>query len=140
MTKLIGLQYKFQYNKGSDNKPADALSRIGHTFAAQAMSVVQPVWIQEVVNSYFVDPHAQQLLLELAVSDTNDQGFSLKNGLIYKDSKVWIGANIGLQTKLITAFHASALGGHSGTQATYHRLKNLFNWAGMKLAVEEFVK
>lgn len=43
MTKLIGLQYKFQYNKGADKKPADALSRIGHSFAVQAISVVQPV-------------------------------------------------------------------------------------------------
>lgn len=46
MTKLIGLQYKFQYNKGTDNKPADALSRIGQTFAVQAISVVQTVSIQ----------------------------------------------------------------------------------------------
>jgi hypothetical protein len=138
MTKLIGLQYKFQYNKGVNNTPADSLSRIGHAF--QAMSVVQPDWIQEVLNSYAVDPAAQQLLQELAVMRHNAQGYTLVDGLIHKDNKVWIGANIGLQTRLITAFHSSALGGHSGTQATYHGLKNLFAWSGMKTAVEEFVK
>jgi hypothetical protein len=138
MTKLIGLQYKFQYNKGVNNTPADSLSRIGHAF--QAISVVQPDWIQEVLNSYAVDPAAQQLLRELAVVGHNAQGYTLVDGLIHKDNKVWIGANIGLQTRLITAFHSSALGGHSGTQATYHRLKNLFAWSGMKTAVEEFVK
>jgi hypothetical protein len=42
MTKLIGLQYKFQYKKGSDNKPADALSRVAHNMQLQALSVVQP--------------------------------------------------------------------------------------------------
>jgi hypothetical protein len=99
MMKLIGLQYKFQYNKGADNKTADALSRIGHTFEAQAISVVQPVWIQEVLNSYVVDPQAQQLLQELAISPNNAQGFTLANGIIRKDNKVWIGANVGLQTK-----------------------------------------
>jgi hypothetical protein len=57
MTKLIGLQYKFQYNKGVNNTPADSLSRIGHVF--QAISVVQPNWMQEVINSYVVDPAAQ---------------------------------------------------------------------------------
>lgn len=55
MTKLIGLQYKFQYKKGSENKSADALSRVGHFFSLQAISVAQPVWIQVVVNSYVVD-------------------------------------------------------------------------------------
>jgi hypothetical protein len=62
MTKLIGLQYKFQYKKGSDNKPADALSRVAHNMQLQALSVVQPVWMQEVIHSYAVDPHAQGLL------------------------------------------------------------------------------
>jgi hypothetical protein len=140
MTKLIGLNYRFQYNKGRDNGPADALSRVGHKFSLQAISVVQPDWIQEVVNSYVVDPMAQKLLQELAISGTNTQGFSLIDGTIQKDGKLWIGANVGLQTKIITAFHSSALGGHSGIQATYQRLKNLFVWQGMKLAVEEFVK
>ena len=37
MTKLIGLQYKFQYKKVIDNKPVDALSKIGHTFQAISM-------------------------------------------------------------------------------------------------------
>jgi hypothetical protein len=32
MTKLVGLQFKFQFKKGVDNKPADALSRVGHVF------------------------------------------------------------------------------------------------------------
>jgi hypothetical protein len=33
---------------------------------------------------------------------------------------------------LISAFHSSALGGHSGIQATYHRLKKVFSWNGLK--------
>jgi hypothetical protein len=43
-------------------------------------------------------------------------------------------------TKLISTFHASTLGGHSGIQATYQRLKKLFFWQGMKQVVEFFVK
>ena len=111
MTKLIGLQYKFQYNKGSNNVPADALSRIGHKMSVQAVSVVQPMWLQEVLNSYVVDPEAKQLLQELAVGGSNEQGYTLMDGVIRKNGKLWIGANIGLQTKIIHAFHASALGG-----------------------------
>lgn len=59
MTKLIGLQYRFQYKKGVDNKPADALSRVGYKMQVNAISVVQPTWVQEVVNSYTVDSFSQ---------------------------------------------------------------------------------
>jgi hypothetical protein len=62
MTKLIGLQYSFQYNKGADNVAADALSRVGHFMQLSAVSMAQPIWIQEVLNSYEMDPLAQELL------------------------------------------------------------------------------
>jgi hypothetical protein len=35
--------------------------------------------------------------------------------------------------------HSSAIGGHSGIQVTYHRLKRLFYWHGMKSEVQSFV-
>jgi hypothetical protein len=41
---------------------------------------------------------------------------------------------------LISALHDSALGGHSGIQSTYQRLKKLFWWKGLKGDVENFVK
>ena len=51
-----------------------------------------------------------------------------------------IAQNLALQTKIIAAFHSSAIGGHSGTKATYQRLKTHFAWKGMKVVVEDFVK
>lgn len=54
--------------------------------------------------------------------------------------KVWIGANARLQTKIITTFQSTPIGGHSGIMATYHRLKKLFAWHGLKAAVENFVQ
>lgn len=140
MTKLMGLQYSFQYKRGVDNIVADALSRMPSSSQFCALSVVQPIWIQEVINSYTVDPQAQQLLAELAVHSPNSQGYSLTQGIIRFQNKIWIGSNAGLHTKLIQAFHASALGGHSGIAATYHRIKKLFAWPGLKLDVENFVK
>ncbi|KAG8087040.1 hypothetical protein GUJ93_ZPchr0010g8809 [Zizania palustris] len=140
MTKLIGLQYKFQYKKGVDNSAADALSRVGHMFQLQAISGVQPVWLQEVLNSYVVDTKAQDLMRELAITGKNEQGYELVHGLIKHNGKIWIGANSSLQTKLIAAFHSSAVGGHSGMQATYQRLHRLFTWPGLKGAVQDFIR
>jgi hypothetical protein len=51
-----------------------------------------------------------------------------------------LGENSALRTKLIAAFHDSALGGHFGTQATYCRIKRLFRWRGLKGDVKNFVK
>lgn len=140
MTKLIGLQYHFQYKKGVENKVADALPRVKHIPECQAIFGAHPLWIQEVLNSYAVDTQAQQLLTELAITGSNTQGFELVHSLIRKKGKIWVGANSALQTKLIIAFHNSAIGGHSGGQATYQRLKKLFMWAGLKQQVEEFVQ
>jgi hypothetical protein len=64
----------------------------------------------------------------------------LIDGVIRFQKRIWIGHNTALQTKLISSFHASALGGHSGMQATYQMLKKLFYWQGVKLDVESFVK
>lgn len=60
------------------------------------------------------DVAAQELLTSLAVHNPNDQGFSLDQGWIKYKNKVWIAHNSALQTKLISAFLASAIGGHFG--------------------------
>ena len=140
MAKLAGLQFRLQYKKGTENRVADALSRVGHAFECSAISGAVPVWLQEVLNSYTNDLATQQLLAELAVVSPNSSGFSLKNGLVYKNSQLWVGANTALKTKIIAAFHSSAVGGHSGVQASYQRVKKLFHWPDMKADVDSFVK
>jgi hypothetical protein len=49
MTKLLGLQYKICYKKGSTNNAADALSRaVPHeSTEVMAISVATPVWLTE---------------------------------------------------------------------------------------------
>jgi len=118
----------------------DALSRVAHLHTLQAISMVRPNWLQEVLHSYATDPRAQKLLTQLAIQSPDMAGYSLDNGIIRYKNKLWIAQNSALQTKIIAAFHSSAIGGHSGTKATYQRLKTHFAWKGMKMAVEDFVK
>jgi hypothetical protein len=140
MSKLVGMQFKFQYKRGADNGAADALSRVGHLLTANTMSICQPKWMQEVANSYETDSEAQQLLTRLAVISPDEEGYALHQGVIRVNGRIWIGANTALQTKLISALHNSAVGGHSGIMNTFQRVKKLFAWTGLKAAVEDFVR
>jgi hypothetical protein len=77
MKKLARLQFKLIYKKGSENSVAYALSRVAHYFNISTVSAVVPVWIQEITNSYAVDPEAQRLLKELAIVSPDGNGYSL---------------------------------------------------------------
>lgn len=140
LSKLVRLQFTSRYKKGKDNGAADALSRVGHLLALDALSLCQPQWLQEVANSYETDTESQELLAKLAVTAIDDQGLTLHNGVIRQRGRLWIGANSVLQTKLVAALHHSAVGGHSGATATYHRVRKLLVWPGLKRVVEDFVR
>jgi hypothetical protein len=66
MTKLVGLQFKFQYCKGMENGAVDALSRVGHLLTVDALSLCQRAWVQEVANSYETDEEAVSLAEAIA--------------------------------------------------------------------------
>jgi hypothetical protein len=140
MAKLMGLQFRIVYRKGKENLAADALSIVGHVMAPLSVYEVTPVWIQEVINSYITDQAAQDLLAQLSVHSPNEQGFSLHQGLIKKGNQIWIANNSALRTKIIAAMHDSVVGGHYGGPATYHRVKRLFWWKGLKAEVISFVQ
>lgn len=130
MSKLMGMQFRVVYKQGKENKVADALSRVGYCMAISVVSVVQLVWLQEVLNSYVTDGEAQTLLAQLSVHSLDEHGFSLSQVVIRKEHRIWLGNNSALRTKIVVALHDNALGGHSGIHATYQRLKKLFWWKG----------
>jgi hypothetical protein len=139
MAKMMGLQFQIVYKKGVENAVADALSRVSYLMALSQVSEVQPLWVQEVLNSYETDMEAQELKTQLLIQSPNEQGYSLHQGIIRRNGVIWIGDNSALRTKLITALHDSAVGGHSGVHATYHRVKKMFWWKGLKNDVTLFV-
>jgi hypothetical protein len=140
LLKLMDLQYIIQYKKGTSNVAADALSRYDWSQELNAISECVPTWIQRLKEGYDEDPAAKQLLTELAVSSDNQKGYSLQDGVIRYQGRIWVGNNSAAQHHILMALHDSGLGGHSGISATYARVKHLFAWPGLKHMVTTFVQ
>jgi hypothetical protein len=139
-SRLLGLQYHIVYKKGTDNSAADALSR--HPQLSQscyAVSSCTPQWLTDIVDSYSQDVAAADMISKLAVDAAAIPHFTWKDGLLRYKNHIWVGQSHSLQTRLISAFHSSVIGGHSGVPVTYARLKQLFAWRGMKHSVQQFV-
>ncbi|CAO2151592.1 unnamed protein product [Urochloa humidicola] len=140
-TKLLGLQYRIVHKKGAENKVADALSRKStHDASCSALSSSIPKWIEEVVEGYQHDDKALSMIAKLVIDPQAIPQYTLHDGILRFNNRIWIGDNPALQQKLIQACHSSALGGHSGAPVTYMRMKNLFAWTGMKSSVLQFVQ
>ena len=99
----------------------------------------QPQWLLEVLQSYEHDPVAQELLTKLHADSTGTPHYTLRDGLIRYNGRLWIGNDIELRKRLLHAMHSSAIGGHSGITVTYHCAKQHFAWPGMKFVIHAFV-
>jgi hypothetical protein len=140
-SKLIGLQFKIVYRKGVENKVADALSRRPHQeLSVLAMSSSQPLWMEEIQAAYENDAQARKLLEQLVLAPDGDTHFTLRDGIIRFDNRIWIPDVPELQKKILQALHSSSVGGHSGIPVTLRRLRQLFHWKGMKTMVRTFVQ
>jgi hypothetical protein len=139
-TKLLGLQYKVVYKKGTENRVADTLSRSHPELSLHMVSSVTPEWLSSVQTSYDANPHATELISKLSLKVDSVPNYTYKDGFLRYKSRIWIGQQPELQSQLIQALHNSAVGGHSGALVTYRRLKNIFAWRGMKKQVQEFVQ
>ena len=87
------------------------------------------------ISTYAQDVRAQELLTKLSITPDAVPGFTLRDGLLRYNHRVWVGHSKNLQTKLIVAVHSTAIGGHSGVAVTYRCLKQIFAWQGMKSAI-----
>ena len=103
-----------------------------------ALSTVQPIWFQEVMNGYLHHPATSKLLAALSIKSPQEF-FTLKDGLIRYKNRIWVDGNQMLQTKICQTLHAGAMGGHSGFQVTYQKIKHIFAWPKMKHMIKQYV-
>lgn len=119
LIKLLGYNYKIEYKKGRENKVADALSRVYANEQAMAITTSIPLWINDVIKSYEGDEKCQELESQPSIDAQAHPYYSLLKGIIRYKGRLYIGSNTVVRRQLITSFHDSPLGGHSGERATY---------------------
>jgi hypothetical protein len=89
-------------------------------------------WLDEVVSSYESDSFAKEIIASLLLDPNASSDYSWTNGVLRYKLRIWVGSDMELQNRMISACHSSAIGGHSGIAVTYRRMKQLFAWRGMK--------
>lgn len=141
LTKLMGLHCAIQYKQGQFRKIGDTLSRRPPTGDTEPVTIFvnKPVWL-EIVQSYFADLHCKKLLEQLVVAPDHTSDYSLANGILQFKGIIWIGNDTEIQKHINATLHDSALEGHSGFYATYHRIKRMFPWKHMKQHIKRFVQ
>ncbi len=141
MLKLMGLEYTIKYRKGKENLAADALSRVVPELSDnQAITASIPAWIEEIAGSYEGDSKAQQLLMDTLLPQTATGDYSQQHGILRYKRRLYVGSNGDLRNTLVDQLHSTAIGGHSGIDNTYRRIKQHFYWPGLKGEVERRVK
>jgi hypothetical protein len=144
-TKLLAMNYRIDYKKGVDNRVAHALSRkpslVEHEMAqCSAISCPQPKWLEEIASAYDKDPYTKDVISILALDSSAVQDFVWHQGLLKFKNRIWVPDVPALQLKLVTAFHCSAVGGHSGVHVTYQKMKHMFVWKGMRSFIDQFIQ
>jgi Integrase zinc binding domain len=124
----LGLNYTIQYKKGVDNKAADTLSRKGAKEGSEMLAVTEliPTWLSELKDSYLGDAWATQILNNQDSSLQIKHPVSIHQEIIRYKRKIYVGSNQGWRGKIVQSLHDSSVGGHSGIQGTYQRVKALF--------------
>jgi len=143
MSKLMGLDFTIQYRRGYENKAAGALSRCLAKIeegTVAAITAVTPNWLGEVADSYQQGKWTKELLEQLVLTPGSKPNYTLQNGLLRYKGRLIIGEDGALRRRIIGALHDSPVGGHSGIQNTYYKVKMMFHWPGLRKDIDQYVK
>lgn len=141
LSKMLGFDYVISYKKEKDNFAADALSRIPENQVSCAHILINNCkWKEDLLQSFDTDPKIQELLAQYAVTGQLPDEYELKDGLVFKGGKYYVGKGSELRGQIIENLHNSSEGGHSGVAATIKRIENQFFWPQIKQEVTKWVK
>lgn len=140
IAKLLGYQFTIHYKPGKENRAADALSRISEGELHTLLS--SPTWLDgsHLQTGIESDPYLQKIITALHQDPLSKPGFSLTNGTLLYKGRLVIPSSSPWISKLLTEFHNTPTGGHSGFYRTYRRLASQVYWLGMTKAIKQYIR
>ncbi len=145
MEFLSEFKFEIVYVKGEENVVADALSRRADHAAeepAAAEAVVAAVGtsaaastqlLTDIKAAYAADSICEQILAG------NSGGYTVKDGVIYKDTCIYVPNSKVIKTQLLLECHDTPSSGHTGVAKTTELLTRSFYWPGMHGDVVQYV-
>jgi hypothetical protein len=141
VTNILGYDFEIVYKKGKQNFLEDALSRKDEYVEAFlcAISIIQPDWIIEARDEWKNDEKVWTLIQRLQQDTSASDTFTWKNDSLWYKDRLYLCKNSQLKQKVLLELHTSPVGGYSRFLQTYHRVKKVFFWDGLKTDVQRFV-
>lgn len=85
-------------------------------------------------------PTLKQIITDLQNKPGSHAAYSFVNGELRRRGKLVVGNDPAIKLHIFKWLHDSAVGGHSGRDATLHRINSLFFWPKMSLEVQNYVR
>ena len=138
--KDVGIWLWNHVKKGKQNVVSDALSRKDEDVEAllYSISIIQPNRIAESRDEWKNDEEIWTFIQKLQQDPSASNTFRWKDDMLRYKDRVYLGKSSQLNKKVLSEFHSSSIGGHSGFLKTYHRVKKDFFWMVLKLMFKFF--
>ncbi|KAJ1704458.1 hypothetical protein LUZ63_004237 [Rhynchospora breviuscula] len=142
-SKLVGYDFSIEYKLGASNAAADALSRVREGAPRPVfMSLSRPLCstLDSLQIELFSDKHTKHIIDGILTTPSSWADWTFSGGLLRYKGRLYLPYSSPLIPTLLSDYHSSLLGGHSGVQRTFQRLTTHFMWNGMHKYVETFVQ
>ena len=130
----MGYTFEIQYKQGKENVAADALSLVsGSQLLHLTLSQAHHTFFEDLKQLWDTDPKLKKIVSDLQTNPSLHAAYSFVNGELRRHGKLVVGNDTTIKLHIFKWLHDSAVGGHSGRDATLQRIKSLFYWPKMSL-------
>lgn len=91
-------------------------------------------------QSWKTDVTLQTIIANLKLNPASHPHYKWHNDELRRNGKLVAGNSLPLQQMLLSWFHNSSHGGHSGINATLHRFSTLFYWPKLEATVTKCIQ